>query len=440
MEDKKYKFKFSVIIPIYNTEKYLEEAILSVINQTICFKNIQIILVNDGSKDKSKEICKKYKEKYPENIIYIEQENAGVSAARNNGMRYIEGEYVNFLDSDDKWDKNAFKRVYNFLKNNKEIEIVSGRIKFFEAREDYHLLDYKFNETKVINIMEEYEDIQLHVSSTFIKSELAKKFKFNTQLKYGEDANYMTEVILCKEKYGVIKEAVYYYRKRFSESSAIQNQEKDIEFYTNSIEYFHKNILEKSKEKYKKVIKYVQFIIMYDLQFRIKKQLPDILDEKVKGTYIKNIIILLKNVDDDIIANAKNITSEYKIYAFSLKYERDIKNELEYRNGRLYFHNQRVNKIKNNDSIFKIDILEIKNGKLILEGRVRYVLPSEYFDIYVNINSKQKKRIDLKEAKKSIYTKNTFSMDKKVLYHYIYKIEVDLSKVKKINFIFKFKK
>ena len=97
MKEKKYKF--SVVIPLYNVKKYLEDALKSVINQTIGFeKNIQLILVNDGSTDKSERICLKYKKLYPENIKYIYQENRGVSEARNEGMKYIEGKYVNFMD------------------------------------------------------------------------------------------------------------------------------------------------------------------------------------------------------------------------------------------------------------------------------------------------------------------------------------------------------
>jgi glycosyltransferase involved in cell wall biosynthesis len=108
-----YKYKISVVIPVYNVGKYLSETIDSVIKQTIGFKkNIQIILINDGSQDNSEEICLKYKKKYPENIEYYSKKNAGVSAARNEGMKHIKGKYVNFLDSDDKFDLNAYEKAY----------------------------------------------------------------------------------------------------------------------------------------------------------------------------------------------------------------------------------------------------------------------------------------------------------------------------------------
>lgn len=112
------RFKFSVIIPVYNVENYLEETIQSVIHQTIGFKkNIQIILVNDGSPDDSGKICEKYQREYPDNIVYVEQKNAGVSAARNNGLKYAEGEIINFLDSDDKWGKLLLSVRIAFFKN-----------------------------------------------------------------------------------------------------------------------------------------------------------------------------------------------------------------------------------------------------------------------------------------------------------------------------------
>ena len=102
-------FQFSVIIPIFNTGRYLDDSIGSLINQSIDFSEIQVILVNDGSTDQTEEICLKYKQRFPKNIEYIKIEHNGVSKARNIGLDYANGTYINFLDPDDKWDYNAFK-------------------------------------------------------------------------------------------------------------------------------------------------------------------------------------------------------------------------------------------------------------------------------------------------------------------------------------------
>ena len=89
---KAYQYKFTVVTPVYKVEEYLEETIESVLNQTIGFEeNIQMILVNDGSPDRSEEICLKYQKQYPDNIIYLKKENGGVSSARNESFPHIQG-------------------------------------------------------------------------------------------------------------------------------------------------------------------------------------------------------------------------------------------------------------------------------------------------------------------------------------------------------------
>ena len=129
-------FTFSVIMAIYNTGRYLDESIGSLINQTIGFDKIQLILINDGSSDNSEEICLKYKNIFPNNIIYIKINHKGVSEARNIGMSLANGEYLNFLDPDDLWDSKAFEYTLSFLKDHNDINFVSGRMKFFEAKND----------------------------------------------------------------------------------------------------------------------------------------------------------------------------------------------------------------------------------------------------------------------------------------------------------------
>lgn len=127
----------SVIVPVYNTEQYLDDCITSVIRQSVAFD--KIILVNDGSTDSSLEICKRYAEKYP-NIFIISQENQGQGAARNIGLRYVDSEYVMFLDSDDYIQSNAAEKIIchmsadkldilyfdSYIKNELDIEITDN--------------------------------------------------------------------------------------------------------------------------------------------------------------------------------------------------------------------------------------------------------------------------------------------------------------------------
>ena len=145
MKDK--SFIFTVVIPVYKVEKYLRETLDSVISQSIGFEEkIQIILVNDGSPDKSGEICREYRDRYPDNIVYIEKENGGVSSARNRAIPLISGKYVNFLDSDDCWSENAFEAVEQLFDSHyDETDVIGCRKEFFGAKTGYHYLDYKFD-------------------------------------------------------------------------------------------------------------------------------------------------------------------------------------------------------------------------------------------------------------------------------------------------------
>ena len=105
------KVKVSIVVPIYNLEKYIPRCLDALVNQTL--EDIEIILVNDGSKDGSKEIAMKYTEKYPNKIVYLEKQNGGLSDARNYGMKHTNGDYIAFLDSDDYVELNTYEKLYN---------------------------------------------------------------------------------------------------------------------------------------------------------------------------------------------------------------------------------------------------------------------------------------------------------------------------------------
>ena len=111
------KFRFTIVMAVYNTGAYLNETLESVVNQDIQFvKNVQVILVDDGSTDNSGNLCDFWASEYPNNIKAIHQENAGVSAARNAALPFVQGEIINFLDSDDKLSLNTLSLTDEFFR------------------------------------------------------------------------------------------------------------------------------------------------------------------------------------------------------------------------------------------------------------------------------------------------------------------------------------
>ena len=129
--DSGYDFLFSVVMAVYNVEPFLNEAVDSLVNQTIGFNKIQLIMVDDGSTDRSSSICDEYAAQYPNNIVVVHKENGGVASARNTGLEYAYGKYINFMDSDDKFSPDAFEKVATFFdKNESSIDIATVPIFF----------------------------------------------------------------------------------------------------------------------------------------------------------------------------------------------------------------------------------------------------------------------------------------------------------------------
>ena len=116
--------KISVIIPVYNSEKYIAKCLDSVLNQT--YKNFEIIVINDGSKDNSKEILEQYKNKYPDVINHIEQNNKGVAKTRNYGIKIANGDYIAFIDNDDFIDENYLETFVKQLQDTKYDAVIAG--------------------------------------------------------------------------------------------------------------------------------------------------------------------------------------------------------------------------------------------------------------------------------------------------------------------------
>ena len=123
--------KVSVIMPIYNVDKYLDRSIDSLLRQTL--EDIEIILIDDGSTDHSKEVIKKYQQLYPDKIIARFIKNSGAAHARNIGLELAQGEYIGFVDSDDYVDRTMFEKLYQLAKSDQADITTCG----------YYRIDYK---------------------------------------------------------------------------------------------------------------------------------------------------------------------------------------------------------------------------------------------------------------------------------------------------------
>lgn len=372
-------FIFSVIMPIYNTGRYLEEAIFSLLNQTIGFKNIQIILVNDGSIDQTEEISLKYRNFYPNNIIYIKIDHSGVSKARNIGIQYATGNYITFLDPDDKWDSKAFSYILLFFKNNKNIDLVAARLKFFELIEVYHPLDYKFYRTRIVNLTKEYNCIHLSGSSSIFKSSLIKGKIFGEDIYFYEDVKLINSILLVNPVMGVIRESVYYYRKRADFTSNTQTHNKEIDFYFSTIKNVHQYLINSSKIIYNITVPFIQFFIGYDLLFRITSHVYKYLDKFNYNKYCEIFESLLKQIDDKYILEQKILSYKIKIFALSRKYHKDLRYDIIFENESFIYSGHTLIDFKKNNDFIVWRILEIKNNILHLEGKENFWMPRDKY-------------------------------------------------------------
>lgn len=312
---KKYKARQSYVIisPLYNCAKYLDDFLLSIINQRLDFKrNITLILVDDGSNDESFFIIKKYLKKYPKNIHYIYKENGGVSSARNLGLSYlkksdIKATFINFADSDDILDRNFFYEMDKFLGKEKDENLAMLCANFIFYREkrivrykDSHSLNFKFKETCVKDIKNLDTFIQLATNSVLFKREfLDDKLHFEKDLSYGEDVIFILNFFLknYNKKVAFLKEAKYFCRKRFDKSSLFDSLASMLKYKLIYADFFEE-ILRKYKQDLGFIPSFLSNTVLYDV-FWFVDELLNVKNDEIKSLnlnfHLRKIFAFLPN-------------------------------------------------------------------------------------------------------------------------------------------------
>ena len=211
--------KYSFVIPVYQVEEYLDECVASILKQT--YQDYEIILVDDGSKDKSGEMCDAYASEH-ENIRVIHQKNAGAAAARNNGLENTTGDYVIFLDSDDYWsDADGLRKIDGII--NEAVDVVAFASVNLND-ETSTIQNDRYNYPPELNHMNPRECLRYMVEHDLLNMSAAKKvirkefmLKNGLQFKPGirsEDVEWGIRLSIHLPRYRYLNEKLYVYRHR----------------------------------------------------------------------------------------------------------------------------------------------------------------------------------------------------------------------------------
>ena len=229
----------SIIVPIYNTEKYLRQCLDSIINQT--YANFEVLLVNDGSTDLSGMICQEYVEN-DSRFRYFEKENGGASSARNLGLERSGGAYITFIDSDDWVEPNYLDVLYTALKEN-DTDVAISTYKRFAQDGVFYLRSYSREDDEFLNIGTRSRDSFLEIlprlgeldhsfysiSSKLIKREIIGNLLFDEQISYAEDLNFFFYLYLGVESVVYVRDYTYVYRTHDASTSQNVNELKALQ-------------------------------------------------------------------------------------------------------------------------------------------------------------------------------------------------------------------
>ncbi|MDH5084130.1 glycosyltransferase family 2 protein [Clostridium perfringens] len=213
----------SIIIPVYNSEKYIKKCLESIYYDLNMINNIEVIIIDDGSTDNSKEYISKFLNKY-DNLKYFYQKNKGVSKARNYGLSKATGDYIMFLDSDDYLSKDALYLINEKINKYNSDCILYGHNKFFEngniikEKIDFLSEEKLYNGKEVVDLILEFK-IKGYLCDKIFKRDIwnKNKIEFST-MKYCEDWFPITKCIYYSNSISIIQEDIYCYRQR-SESA-----------------------------------------------------------------------------------------------------------------------------------------------------------------------------------------------------------------------------
>lgn len=419
------QYDITVVVPVYNGEKYLPACLDSLVGQSLSKKKFEVLLIDDGSKDKSAEICKKYAEKY-DIFKYHYKDNSGVSDTRNFGITHAKGRYITFLDCDDYISSNTLKKLVNFFdKHSDEVDIITYSM-VYENEHGKHSVNKRYKlmpETKVY-----YIDENIHIDQTTMNicvKNLDEPVLFDTRFTMAEDQFYISGWIARRRNLGFVKEATYYYRRHSGAATSFGNNpyycfDQMIEFFDSLCKNF---ALENGK-----VDRIAQALILYNLGWRIRGDVlfPYHYNNEAFDEAYEKVLKYIRIIDNDLICSCPHLDKSHRLYLLKLK---GAKANID-KNGLLTIEGDTEAEFTTDSCLLVIKKSVIKDNKLHLDGFVK-TPASEFFpvELYVSTNSGEKEKVELKDSSFSRYLSKI-----KTNNFYAFSLVFDLDKTSEIKF------
>lgn len=307
-----FYIRASVIIPVYNQEEYIANCVERLMKEQVL---LEVLLIDDGSEDRSLEICESLASKYP-NVRCFHQENSGVSSARNVGIREASGKYICYLDADDTLEPNTFTNVVDcFDTMYDQVDMVTYPIKtiYQERILEPHFRYQYLKESGVYDLNKE-PYIGQTTMNIVVKNQFKENHYFNIEQTYSEDQSYCCTVLEDKLKMGYCKEGAYLYNRRDDSSSG--NLAGACYIFEQCMGFF-----EALFQKYEVVPVAFQGLFLNDLYWKMNANIlfPYHYNREEYDVAIERIKVLLYKCDDRLIIQHPNFDYYEKFYLAKMK-------------------------------------------------------------------------------------------------------------------------
>ncbi|MBQ8784229.1 MAG: glycosyltransferase [Clostridia bacterium] len=320
-----FKYRISVIIPIYNVEEYLEACLESLVKQSIDKKDLEVLLINDGSPDNSEAICKKFCEKY-EFFKYFSKENEGLSKTRNFGIQHAQGKYFVFLDPDDELTEKSLKNLADFFdKHENEVDIVTYKIVPVYNGKQSEGIHFRYKYLQYEGVYDLMRPENVYVTQTNVNICVKNKGKDNilfdtTENFRHEDQKYNIDIVRDKMKIGYCTGAKYLYTKN---PGSITNTIFYAYYIFETTMAFWEELFNSFPDG---VPQYFQAMYINDINWKTRSDilLPYHYEEAEFNKAVERICALLKKVDDSVISRHPKVDPPHKSYMLGLKYDNQL--------------------------------------------------------------------------------------------------------------------